>query len=190
MCFYSFFALQVADHFYVYSTLIWITLYFIGVNLQIRFIFFFVIQAALLPAVMIYMHSWILTGVLVASLVVLALVVLGFFVKNFPVVDWFDIMVVFLLLGGGFGLHVYAGDPGTSKYATSHSMWHVLSMLSIFFVIEAKAGNSMVTRAVDGLRRYIRSLTRTKKSKKKTHGKNYKYEYSSSMDRVIKEMIV
>jgi hypothetical protein len=186
VCFYSFAALQISDHFYVYSTLVWITLYFVGVNLQIRFIFFFIIQAALLPAVIVYMHSWILAGVLIASLVIIALVILGFFVKDFPSIDLLDIFVVFLLLGGGFSLHVYAGDPGTSKYATSHSIWHVLSMLSIFFVIEAKVGNSMVSRAIDGLRNYIKGLTITKK-KKTRFGKSYKY--TNSLERLIKEMV-
>lgn len=189
LCIYSFTSLQVADHFYVYSILIWITLYFVGLNLQCKFIIFFVIQAALLPAVMIYLHSWILTGVVIAVLVVVALVVLGFFIKDFPVIDWLDIIIVFILLGGGFSLHYVSGDPGSPNYPAGHSMWHILSMLAIFFIIECKEGNSMVSRLVDGTRKYINDFMKEKRIIKfrKKHKKPYKF--SNSMDSLIKRVI-
>jgi hypothetical protein len=182
-CIYLFDSLQVSDHFYVYSTLIWMTFWFVGLKLKFRFILFFIIQSALLPAIISYLHSWLLTGILIAALVVIVLLILSISFENFPKLDWLDVLVVIGLLGGGFYLHVYAGEPGSQTYPVAHSIWHVLSMISLFFVIEIKEGSSFVAKAIRRFRRNVRKLYENngfykhKKTKLKSRMKSKNYDF-------------
>jgi len=169
-CLYPFDALQIADHFYVYTVVVWITLFFIGLKLRFRFIIAFIIQAALFPAVIVYLHSWAVAGILIGSLVVVVILILSLTMSDFPKIDWLDLTTVILLIGGGFGLHVYAGDPGSPNYAVSHSIWHILSMIAVFFIIEMKIGDSLVARTILYVRERWkrRRKSKTNKLRKKT----------------------
>jgi hypothetical protein len=145
-CFYSFRTLQTSDHFFVFGLLVWTVLYFINLDISTRSIVFIVIQSLLLPAVIQYLESWWIGGILLAFMLIFTLVTLSMFTKRIPNLDLFDIIVILLLIGGGFFFHIYGGEPGSTKYWWAHSIWHFLGMLAVYFVIEMKDGKGTLNR--------------------------------------------
>lgn len=139
-CVYSFKTMQTSDHFFVFGLLVWTALFFIGLRLQTRFVIFIFVQSLLLPAVMQYLESWWIGGILLAFLLLVSLSMLSYFTKLIPKLDLLDVFITIILIGGGFFFHIYAGEPGDKRYWWAHSIWHVLGMLSVYFIIEMKAG--------------------------------------------------
>jgi hypothetical protein len=141
LCVYSFRSLQTSDHFFVFGLLVWTTLYFIGLNLKVKFIIFIVIQSLLLPAVIQYLESWWIGGVLLVFLLLLTISVLSQVTDKIRAPDFLDLSIASVLIGGGFYLHLYAGEPGAENYWWAHALWHLLGMFSLFFIIQMKNGN-------------------------------------------------
>lgn len=133
-CVYTMTALQTTDHFFVYSTLVWITFFFLRLPLIARFSLLVVVQLFLLPALVDFLDNWWIAFALVMYLVVIGVTSI-LIRKKFPTTNWIDLYFAVLFIGVGFFLHVYAGDPGSEGYGTLHTVWHILAMLAVFFVL-------------------------------------------------------
>jgi hypothetical protein len=144
LCVYSFKVLQTSDHFFVFNLLVWTTLYFIGLNLKIKFLLFMIIQAFLLPAVIQYLENWWVGGVLLALLILITVFVLSQLTPKIRVPDLLDITFATLFIGGGFALHLYGGEPGSENYWWAHSIWHLLGMGSLYFIVQMRSGNGIL----------------------------------------------
>jgi hypothetical protein len=154
-CVYSFRALQTSDHFFVFGLLIWTTLYFIGLDLTTKFTVFIIIQGLLLPAVIDFLESWWIGGVLLAFLLIFSLFVLSKFTKKIHKPSLVDFMTATVLIGGGFFFHLYAGEPGANRYWWAHSIWHLLGMLSLYFIIQMKSGKGVLHNFMEKYRGMI-----------------------------------
>ena len=148
---------QLLDQFFVYSLFVWMTFYFIGLELQYRFAILVVIQALLVPLLIEFAHTWWFAGIIIGIVVVIALLLLSLVVRGIPKFSAISMFLVILLLGTGFALHVIGGDPfppdrdlteeeKISQYAWFHSAWHVLAMLSVYYVLDMKRGESWLSR--------------------------------------------
>ncbi len=157
-CLFPLDTLREMDHFFVYSTLIWIVLYFIEPPWPIRISVFFLAQVFIFPFLLTFLETNWVAGVLIGVIVVGALFLLFIVVQRIPNIDWLDLLIAAILLGVGFALHITAGDPEGSNYSVPHSIWHILSMLAIYFVLEIKDGTNWlakVTREFRGERRRL-----------------------------------
>lgn len=145
VCIWNFQTLQIWDHFTVYTTLMWMVLYFLGITTKQKVTFFMTYITLLIPLVLIYMHSWYLSIALLCGIGFISLVVMIFYLKGFPKCDWFDLFTAAVLIIGGFFFFIYSGDPGSRNYWWGHSLWHICAMFAIFFVIEIRDGTSWIT---------------------------------------------
>jgi hypothetical protein len=141
-CFTTFHNHQVIDHFFVYSTFIWTLFYFLKMSLELSICILIVFQLILILCIMKWIESWALAGIIMGTLLILTIVIL--LIYGPPKFDKIDLICALILIGIGFFLHVWAGDPGDSRYPFSHSLWHVLAMLSGYFVIEIRDGKSVL----------------------------------------------
>lgn len=143
VCVFSFKALQTTDHFFVYSAMIWLVLYFVDLKLVPKYMIFILLQMGLLPSIIDYINEgWILSAVVISVIVIIGGFIIIAILRGFPKCDILDLFTAVLLIGGGFFFHVYAGSPGDKNYAWSHAIWHIMSMLAIFFILEVKDGIS------------------------------------------------
>lgn len=136
-CALSFDVLQTCDHFFVYSTLSWLILFFTDSRLTWRFVAFILIQGILLPLIISFVHELWMIGVAVGIPAIVGILYLTLMRKR-PRLDLLDLSFGVALLGLGIFFHLYAGEPGSENYAWSHSLWHVTCMLAIYFLFEAK----------------------------------------------------
>lgn len=141
-------AMQICDHFFVYSCMAWILFFLMELQLQHRFIGLLLIQAVMLPALMSSIHKWWIALVLISFVVVFSLFILLVCMKEVPKFDTIELVIATVLLIGGFILHIFAGDPGEAGYAWKHSIWHILSMMAIFFAIEMKDGKNFFDKFI------------------------------------------
>jgi hypothetical protein len=146
--------LQVADHFMVYTALVWFTLYFCGVAERPRT----GITIGLFPLLIVVIGHFTGTmvdgAVVVALTVAIALVALTCAFHNYGglPIEWGAFAVATSLLAAGVFLHVYGGDFGdddNAYYPIAHSVWHVLSMLSLFYILGIPfRGSNALTGAI------------------------------------------
>jgi hypothetical protein len=132
-------ALQVTDHFMVYTALVWFSLYFAGAAERTRTAITIATMAIMLPVILTFIGSWLSGGIIVAITLVLSVVVLTYAIHVYggPPVAWGAFVVAMGLLAAGVFLHVFGGDfgPDNWKYPVAHSVWHVLSMLALYYVL-------------------------------------------------------
>ncbi len=152
-CLFPAVVMRELDHIWVYTAFTWITLYFIEPPWQVRVAVLFLAQALLIPFVVSYPDAHWVSGMIIGVVLIGALVVLIFVAGHLPKIDWIDLFVAAVLVAGGFTVFILAGDPGNSKYPAGHGVWHILSMLAIYFVLEAKDGVSFPNK----LLRFLRS---------------------------------
>lgn len=157
---------QRADHFFVYTTLIWILLFFLGLKLQIRISITFVIQGLIFPFLLFYIHSTWLGIALFVMFFVLFLFVAGVWIKTFPRMYWINLIILVVLLGGGFSFFVIAGEPGEENYAWTHTIWHICILLSIYFILDLKFGKSWLAQKFAAALRHSSASEKKKKAKK------------------------
>lgn len=150
-CTFPFDVLQITDHFFVYNTLIWVSLYLIQVSFEARFILFALSQAIILPFVMTSLHNWWLGGGIVVGLLFLFVASLILWFRWKPKTSFIDLFVSLGLIGAGLYFHIDGGEPGETKYPLYHSIWHAFAMVSIFLAIELTEGKG----AIRGLIKYI-----------------------------------
>lgn len=144
-CALEFSVLQISDHFFVYSTLSWLILFFTDSRLMWRFVAFILIQGVLLPMIISFVHEMWMIGVAI-GLPAIAGIFYLIIMRRTPMLDLLDLSFAVVLLGIGIFFHLYAGDPGTVNYAWAHSLWHVFCMLSIYFLFEAKDNTFWVSK--------------------------------------------
>lgn len=144
----SFDVMQKADHFFVFSVVFWLMMWFIGLSLQDRICVFFVVQYFLFPLLLFYVHtSWFGVAVVV-FLVVMFFVLTGVMPNKFPEVHFASLIVLGVLLLAGVIVFIIGGEPGEENYPWAHTIWHVCVMFAIFFLVDARYGNSIVAHAL------------------------------------------
>lgn len=155
-CLLPFTSLQTSDHFFVYSTLVWLILFFTDARMEWRFLAFVLMQGMLLPMIIVYIHqSWLVSVAIgVPSMVGLVYIML---VGKMPKCDWRDMIFSVVLIGVGLFFHIFAGDPGTTNYDWAHTLWHIACMLSIYFLLDSKD-------SIFWLRKFIWKKTYPRKS--------------------------
>ena len=148
VCALPFTVLQTSDHFFVYSTLVWLVLFFSDATVNWRYVAFILIQAVLLPMILYFMNAVWLSGVAIGLPVIVGFVFIAL-MRKWPKYDLRDLIPGILLLGIGIFFHIYGGDPGTTNYAWAHSIWHVTSMLSIYFILESKDDKFWLSKLIN-----------------------------------------
>lgn len=139
-CLTSLTSLRVCDHFFVYTTLIWVTMFFLEMHLTVRLIVLILIQPFLLPVLIDDIGSWWIAIGLVITLTIFSIIYMVVVLERFPKFDILDLISAAILIGVGLFFHIWSGDPGSSRYTWAHSIWHLFVMLGIFFVLELKDG--------------------------------------------------
>jgi hypothetical protein len=133
-------ALQLTDHFMVYTALLWFSLYFAGTPERVRMSITLSTMAVTLPVIASFIGSWLSGAIVVAiTLVVTSLMfIIVFVLRGGPRVAWPSLLVALLLLAIGVVLHVVGGDYGPDNwvYPAAHSVWHIMAMLSLFWIID------------------------------------------------------
>jgi len=153
VCVFPFESVQLSDHFFVYSSLLWMSLYFSDTTLEERFCMFFMLQGLLLPSVIRYVstNSWLLSAVVIGGAAISALFVMGFMHRRAPKFGVADLIASAMFIGVGLFFHIYAGEPGGDNYGWAHSLWHCFVMVAIYFVLESKRKNSWLRRTVKNI---------------------------------------
>ena len=173
--------LQLMDNFFVYSLLTWIILWFIGLKLEERFIVFVWFQLFQLPLILDFVNTWWLASLFIIFLVFVTVFLVLLVLKQMPQfhrgVFFFGLLLVLV----GFGFHIIGGEPSQPKntvtpevehYAIYHSIWHIFSMLGIYFAIDLKQGKSWLAKRFSKIGRWAKA--HKKKSQKKTPKKRVK----------------
>jgi hypothetical protein len=135
---------QIMDHFFVYSSLTWMLLFFLDTKIVPRVCVFIIAQSVLLPTIIRWIGSWALAGAIIFGLIVIAVVIL--FYNDLPKFDPWDLAFALVLLIIGFALHIIAGDPGDSQYPPWHSLWHLCAGMSAYFVVTIRDGQSEISK--------------------------------------------
>jgi hypothetical protein len=142
----SFETLQKADHFIVYLVVFWLMMWFIDLSLETRICIFFIVQYFLFPLSLFYIHASWLGIAFVVFLVVLFIVLTGVMPNKFPEVHFSSLIVLAILLVVGVIFFLIGGEPGETEYPWTHTLWHVCVMFGIFFLADARFGNSFIAR--------------------------------------------
>lgn len=140
---------QLLDQFFVYSLFVWMTFYFIGLELQYRFAILVLIQAILIPLLIEFSNTWWFAGIIIGIVAVVSLLLLSLVVRGLPRFNPVSLFVAILLLGIGFTLHVVGGEPfhpdsdlseqeTISRYSWFHSVWHIFAMLAVYYILDTK----------------------------------------------------
>lgn len=140
---------QITDHFFVYSALVELLLFFLDVEIVPKMCIFIIIQSILLPAIIKWIHSWALAGALIGGLVIMSL--LSIFWYKIPKFDKLDVYSALVLIGVGFFFHIYAGDPGDPKYPPYHSLWHLCAFIAAYFVIAIRDGKGELSKFINSI---------------------------------------
>ncbi len=168
--------LRFGDHFFVYSALIWIAMYFIDLQDNYKIAILLVFQAILLPLILQFVDSWWFSLVIIILLVVVIVALLVFVTKTPPRVKIPSLIIMLLLLAGGFVFFYFAGEPfppdeadieseNSKKYAIFHSIWHIAVMWSAYYAIDIKYGQSLIVKMGTDV---VRKMKNSQKKKKKT----------------------
>ena len=140
MCVSSLLETQMSDHVWVMAVIGWLILTCWVFNQDVRFslflcmLFLAIINVVLVVSTFAFAVFLGWFAVLFAGLRVLA------FGEPLRKYDIALILITVLLLGGGFALHLVAGDVDDSKYWWAHSLWHVLAMFGLFLVVLIRDG--------------------------------------------------
>jgi hypothetical protein len=140
--------LQLADHFMVYSTVYWIVLYFTGLPLDQRFVWFVTVQVFLYPYVIVYADSSWFPIITIGTLVPFTLWILYFVRKQTDTIYVVNVVVAFVLMIVASSFYLTSGDSDWDTYVWTHTFWHIFSMLSIYYVIDLKNGNNIINKMV------------------------------------------
>jgi len=143
-------SLQLTDHFIVYTALVYFSLYLVQAPLEARAALTLGVQAFLLPVIAAYLTTTFANIFAVALVAAVALAALAFVLTLGGKVrfDPRSVMLAVMLLAGGVVLHVTGGDFGDDNHAypAAHSVWHVLAMVSLYFVVDSPYGDTAFVR--------------------------------------------
>lgn len=157
LCLFTMSSLQMCDHFFVYGTILWMTLYFFDISFLYRFSVLILAQVLLLPSIISYSttegNDWYIILALVIFLVVFAFYAMVLYLDGLPRIDWKDFLVAVILIAIGLVLFVFAGEPGSPHYAILHSFWHIFVMVGIYFILELKDDQSWFCKMLNKMKR-------------------------------------
>jgi len=136
--------LRRADHFFVYSLIIWYTLYWLELPLDIRFSTFFLLTAFLYPTSAENLSSNVFTGIAIGVIAFVAFIYIIFINMKIPRITLIETIIIVALAGTGIGLDAYAGDVTDNNYPYAHGTWHILTMLALFFFISMKENSDII----------------------------------------------
>ncbi len=159
----SLFTFQLQDHFWVYSSIIWIALYFVGLDVRVRFAVFVWVQTLIFPLVLEFIKMWWFGGLVIGIVIVIVVILLTLVVRGIPRFNVVDMIAAVVLVAVGFALHLLGGDPievvvdevtgertvtGDDDYPVYHTLWHVFVMVSIYYILDLRFGYSLLSRSV------------------------------------------
>ncbi len=148
----GFSAFQLSDHFWVFSALLWVVLFFVGLGLEYRFVILVLSQLLLLLLILEFGHDKFFSAVVIGGIVLIAFLLLAFIGRAVPDISVANLVVALLLIGGGFVLFLLAGDPahegnpGDPNYGPFHSAWHVLIMLAVYPALDLRIKDGVIER--------------------------------------------
>ncbi|KKM01734.1 hypothetical protein LCGC14_1791470 [marine sediment metagenome] len=166
--------LQLADHFFVFSALMWIVLLFVGIELEFRVALFVWLQLLLLPLLLEFMRNEWFGPVAIGVVVVLVVLLLALVVRGVPHFNRTNMLIAAVLLAVGFALHLLAGDPlpptraadggdgepelvSQPRYSWFHVPWHVFAMAAVYFALDLHQRKGWVSRSVRRLSHHHRN---------------------------------
>lgn len=146
----SLFSLQVTDHTLVYVTVIYLSLYFVNTPLVSRVGVTLFTLPIIQPVIITFLHEFVSGALAVAIAAVAAMVALIVILSVYGHVyfDWRSVLVAAILVAGGIVLHVVGGDfsPNNNAYGAAHSVWHVLAMVAIYFILDIPYSQTSVLK--------------------------------------------
>ena len=104
-------------------------------------------------------NEWLVA--LVIGFVVVVVIFALILIIGIPGLDVVNVTMALILIVSGFALHVVGGDSDPPdnlesfdesqalRYAWFHSAWHVLIMISIYYILDLKYGYSRVSRFIN-----------------------------------------
>ena len=132
-------ALQITDHFAVYTALIWFSLYWVGAAERTRTALTIATMILALPVIITFIGTLVSGAFVIALAIVITLSALACIVSanGGLVINCGAFAATVILLGLGVVLHVVGGDFGGDnwKYPIAHTLWHVFAMVALFFVV-------------------------------------------------------
>ena len=132
-------ALQITDHFSVYTALIWFSLYWVEAPERTRTALTVATMIVSLPVIITFIGTLASGAFVIALAIVITLSALACVVSanGGLFINCGAFAAAVILLGVGVVLHVVGGDFGDEnwKYPVAHSLWHVFAMLALFFVV-------------------------------------------------------
>ncbi len=154
-------ALRMLDHFVVYDTLVWFVLYFLGLPLLWRVVVTLLLQAIVLPTLLLWMDRWWYVGIPLAAIAVVVLAWLAMRWRALPHRRLSDVLAALALFAVGAALFAIGGepDPDDPLYGWTHAAWHALVLSVPYFVLDSYEGRGRVTRAL-GLARWCAGRSR------------------------------
>jgi hypothetical protein len=141
---------QIMDHFFVYSTLVWMALFLIDTQIIPKVCVFVIAQSILLPTVIKWVHSWAVPGTLIVIMLLIMIIIVSY--KKSVKFDTLDLVAALVLVLAGSFFFVWAGEPGEPRYPYAHSLWHDFSMTSLYFVIEIRDGQSVIYKFIESMK--------------------------------------
>lgn len=164
-------ALQIADHFFVYTVVAWFGMYALSIPLRARITVAFVAQAFMLPLIVSFLHKEWVGAAIVAFSFAVTLVVFAIIVRarGMPYLTVSSLVIAVITVAAGMVLHVLGGDFGEANganYPLYHTVWHVLAFLALLFVLDVPYPDSFVVITWTRVRRRV-WLVRPGKRKKR-----------------------
>lgn len=131
---------QTADHFFVFTALIWVILYAFAIPLKYRISLTFIFQALILLPLIFYVNLDWLSALFIGFIITILIFIFALITQQFPKFNIYNFLIVFILITVGLILHVIGGDTSSSFYSWTHSAWHIFSMLAIYFALDLRRG--------------------------------------------------
>lgn len=138
---------QIMDHFFVYSTFVWMALFLVNTQIIPKVCVYVIAQAFLLPSIIKWMNSWALAGTIIVITILVLVTVAAY--NGYVTFDTWDLFCALILIITGLVFFSLAGDPGDKRYPGYHSLWHTTSMSSLYFVVAIRDGESELKKVVD-----------------------------------------
>ena len=133
--------MQLMDEFLVSITIIWLVMFFLEIRKKIAISFLFLyIPVFLVTLLGDYSNTLLILGISITILIVSA-VICAVIENNGLHISIKATIIAVILMAVGFAIFYIGGDPGiTSQYNSFHGTWHVLLLMSMYFIIKIKYG--------------------------------------------------
>lgn len=154
-------ALQLTDHFMVYTALLWFSLYAIkGVGKRLRISIVFAVMAIELPIIATYMGKLVDGAIVIAATIIITTVVFlsVWHRRGRPKFNWSELLVAVLAIGIGVVLHVVGGDYGENwLYPAAHTAWHITAMTALYYFVKVRSNNKKFVHFYESIEEHDRA---------------------------------